>query len=107
MESVRRFVEICARKLNWNKKGTEEGIIWEGKGLSEIGIRADTGETVIKIDPNYFRPTEVDTLLGDATQAKKKLGWEPKTTLEELIDEMLQNDIHESEKESFLKKKGY
>ena len=107
MESVRRFVEICARKLNWNKKGTEEGIIWEGKGLSEIGIRADTGETVIKIDPNYFRPTEVDTLLGDATQAKKKLGWEPKTSLEELIDEMLQNDIHESEKESFLKKKGY
>ena len=107
MESVRRFIEICAKKLNWNKNGNQEGIIWKGKGLDEIGIRADTGETVIKIDSNYFRPTEVDTLLGDASLAKKKLGWEPKISLEELIDEMLQNDIQDAAKEALLKKKGY
>ena len=73
--------------------------------MDEIGIRADTGETVIKIDSNYFRPTEVDTLLGDASLAKKKLGWEPKISLEELIDEMLQNDIQDAAKEAMLKKK--
>ena len=75
--------------------------------MDEIGIRADTGETVIKIDSNYFRPTEVDTLLGDASLAKKKLGWEPKISFEELIDDMLQNDIQDAAKEALLKKKGY
>ena len=107
MESVRRFVEICAKKLKWNNKENGEGIIWEGKGLDEVGKRADTGEIVIRIDPNYFRPTEVDTLLGDASLAKKKLGWEPKTSLEELIDEMLKHDMKEAEKESILRTGGF
>ena len=61
----------------------------------------------IKIDPRYYRLTEVETLLGDATKAKKKLGWVPKITLEQLITEMISNDVDEAEKEKILKDKGF
>ena len=64
METIRTFAEICAKKLNWNKEFNGPGIIWEGKGLDEVGRRADTNEIVIKIDSRYFRPSEVDELLG-------------------------------------------
>ena len=87
-ESVRRFIEICASKLGWNNKNNL-GIIWEGEGINEIGKRADNGAIVIRIDPRYFRPTEVDLLLGDSTKAQTELGWEPKISLEELITEMI------------------
>ena len=106
-ESVRRFIELSAKALGWNKNHNEPGIIWKGEGLNEIGIRADTGKVVVKIDPRYFRPCEVDTLLGDPSKAAKELGWEATTNLEELVKEMIDNDLNESEKEFFLKNKGF
>ena len=73
------------------------------RGLNEIGKRRDTGEIVVRVDPMYFRPSEVDELKGDSTKAFKKLGWTPKTTLEELIIEMIAEDRKESLKESYIK----
>ena len=106
-KSVREFIEISSRYLDWNKKDSTKGILWEGEGINEVGKRADTGETVIRIDPRYFRPTEVQTLLGDPTKAKEKLGWVPNISLEEMIKEMIDNDIKESKKDSLLNQKGY
>ena len=100
-ESIRKFIELTAKKLNWGS------IIWEGSGLDEIGRREDTNEIVIRIDEKYFRPTEVSTLLGDPSLAKNKLGWVPKTTLEDLVAEMVEIDRKEAEKELFLVKNGY
>ena len=105
--SVRRFIELCATKLGWQSKKDGPSIIWEGKGLNEKGIRPDNGEIVIKIDSRYFRPSEVDSLLGDSNKAKEKLGWEPKFSLEELISEMIINDKEEAKKELILTKKGF
>ena len=65
MITVREFIEICAVKLKWNNSEYKKGIIWEGEGINEIGIRADTKEIIIKIDKRYFRPKEVDELVGD------------------------------------------
>ena len=92
METVRRFCELTANRLGWNKNGSN-GILWQNKGLDEIGRRADTGEIVIRIDPRYYRPTEVKELLGDATKAKEILKWEPKTTLEQLVSEMVDSEL--------------
>ncbi len=105
-ESVRKFAEISAKYLGWSKDNGS-GIVWEGEGLNEVGRRADTMEIVIKVDPRYFRPTEVDFLLGDSFKAKNELGWVPKTTLEELIKEMIDHDKEEAKKESLLKRSGY
>ena len=108
MISVRKFIEICSNRLGWNKNDSKsQGIIWEGTGLDEVGRRADTGEIVIRIDPKYFRPTEVDELLGDSKKAREKLNWEPKITLEELIHEMINKDLEEAQKESILKIQGF
>jgi len=98
-ETVREFIEICAKKLKWNTKDNESPIIWEGKGTNEIGRRADTKDIVIRVDKRYFRPTEVDILIGDSKKAFKKLGWKPKINLEELIDEMIEKDLKEAKKE--------
>ena len=100
-ESVRKFIEITAKALNWG------GIRWEGKGTDERGFRIDNNEEVIRIDRRYFRPTEVETLLGDATKAREKLGWVPNTTLEEMIKEMTEYDQELAAKEALLKNKGY
>ncbi len=100
-ESVRRFIELAANELGWG------GIIWEGEGINELGRRPDNGEIVIKIDPKYFRPTEVDSLLGDAKKAKDKLGWEAKITLEELVADMISFDLKEAAKESLLLNKEF
>ena len=104
MESVRSFVELSARALGWNKGKNEKAIIWQNKGLNEIGLRSDTGEIVIKIDKRYFRPTEVNELLGDASKAREKLGWVPKITLNELVEEMIKNDKYLAEKENIILK---
>lgn len=79
--SVKEFIEKCA--LYYGMK-----IRWEGEGLNEIGIDENTGRTVIKVDPKYFRPAEVETLLGDATKAKTVLGWEPEYSFDDLVREM-------------------
>ena len=76
----------------WSKKSNGKGIIWQGSGKDEVGIREDTGKIVIKIDERYYRPTEVEELLGDASKAFTELGWSPKTSLEELITEMIKED---------------
>ena len=107
MYSVREFIELCALQLGWNRNKEKKAILWEGSGLKETGKRADTGEVVIKIDPRYFRPTEVDELMGDSFKATEKLGWEPKITINELVKEMIEEDLKEAKKESLLKKEGY
>ena len=92
-ETVRKFVELTAKKLGWNTSKNQNGIIWEGEGLKEVGRRADTGQIVIRVSEKYFRPTEVDLLMGDSRKAKSILGWEPKVNLEDLINEMVEYDL--------------
>ena len=99
-ESVRRFIELVAEALEWG------ALEWEGEGVDEVG-RRNTGEVVIRIDPRYFRPAEVETLLGDPSKAHAKLGWKPTTTLEELVAEMVETDREEARKEAILRLKGF
>ena len=84
--TVRYFVEKTFLELGVK-------IIWKGKGLNEKGINEETGETLVKINSRYFRPTEVDLLVGDATKAKKKLGWVPKVTFDDLVKEMVKEEM--------------
>ncbi len=102
MQSVRSFIELTAKKLGW-ANDENVSIKWEGSGLKEIGRRADNGEIVIRIDPSYFRPSEVEELLGDPKYAKNKLGWEPKITLEELVQEMIDFDMRLAKNERLIK----
>jgi GDPmannose 4,6-dehydratase len=83
--SVRQFVEACAPHFDMKIK-------WEGSGLDEVGVDTNTGKTVIRIDPKYFRPTEVETLLGDSTKARTDLGWEPKYSFQDLVTEMCEHE---------------
>ena len=106
-ETVRHFIEKCALEVGWNNKKDSPGIIWKGEGINEVGIRADNGKTVVSIDPRYFRPTEVEELLGDSTKAQIELGWKPKITLEEIISEMILNDDQEARKEIILANEGF
>ena len=105
--SVREFVNYAAKEL---------GIIlrWEGKGIDEQAIVGDTGNTslkagqvIVKVDPRYFRPTEVETLLGDPTKAKEKLGWVPKITLEEMVAEMVREDLFIAQRDDLCRKEGF
>ncbi len=98
--SVREFVDAGAREL-----GIE--IDWRGKGLDEIGVDRATGKTIISVDPRYFRPTEVDSLLGDPSKAKAKLGWEAKTTFGELVAEMVREDLKEAERDNLCRSEGF
>jgi GDPmannose 4,6-dehydratase len=82
-------------------------ITWKGKGVEEKGINPDTGEIIVEVDKRYFRPTEVELLIGDASKAKKELGWEPKYTLNELIKEMVEEDIKLFERDKYLKEGGH
>ena len=106
-ESVRRFLELSANRLGWNGSSGGAGIQWEGSELEEVGRRVDTGEVVVRIDPRYFRPAEVETLLGNPSKAHKKLGWKPTTTLEELVGEMIDHDKEEARKLAHLKNEGF
>ncbi|WP_210727639.1 GDP-mannose 4,6-dehydratase [Sphingopyxis sp. PAMC25046] len=87
--SVREFVEVAGRRLGMD-------IRWEGEGVDEKGYLAD-GTCIVEVDPGYFRPTEVETLLGDATKARTKLGWVPKVDFQSLVDEMADADLVEAE----------
>jgi GDPmannose 4,6-dehydratase len=86
-ETVRRFVELAFAEL-------DREIAWEGDGVDEVGKDAKSGEVLVEIDPRYFRPTEVDLLIGDPSKAKDKLGWEAKIGLEELVSEMVRVALH-------------
>ncbi len=106
-ETVRKFIELCGNHLGWNRDKNGQSIIWRGEGIREKGIRYDTGEVVVKIDPKYFRPTEIDQLLGDSSKAREKLGWLPKYSLDQLIAEMINQDKKEAEKELILLNQGF
>jgi len=93
--SVREFVNLAAKELSMK-------IDWKGKGINEVGYL--NGKSIVKLDPRYFRPTEVENLLGDASKAKKKLGWYPKTTFKELVKEMVSEDLKLAKNEKFKKK---
>ena len=98
--SVRDFVNFA-----WNHLG--KTILWEGNGLEEKGYDSESGDLIVAIDPRYFRPSEVETLLGDPSKAKLKLGWEPKITLEELVHEMMEYDIDIAKRDSLVKEHGF
>lgn len=105
-ESVRRFIELAASQLGWASVGSPS-VVWEGSGLEEIGRRADTGDVVVRIDQRYFRPAEVQTLLGDPSLAHERLGWSPSTTLEQLVAEMVKADQLEAAMEATLRREGF
>jgi len=113
--SVRDFVNAAAKELGMN-------IRWEGKGVDEKGYLLPShasggelargpvggeGKCIVRVDPRYFRPTEVETLLGDASKAKNKLGWTPKISFDELVSEMVREDLKSAERDELIKKHGY
>ena len=106
-ESVRRFIELTAESIGWRTNKNGASIKWENKGLQEIGRRVDNGKVVVKVDPRYFRPAEVNSLLGDPSKAKDKLGWSPKTSLEDLVADMVKKDMEDARKEAYLKQHGF
>lgn len=97
--SVRDFVDAAAEELGMKVR-------WEGNGLDEKGYD-DTGKCIVSVDPRYFRPTEVETLLGDPSKAKKVLGWTPEISFKELVSEMVREDLKTAEKDELIKKHGY
>ena len=98
--SVRELIEIAARQLNISLR-------WKGRGIDEKGIDENSGQVIVAIDPQYFRPTEVNELLGDASKAKEKLGWEPRTSFEDMIAEMIQVDMEEAQKDYLCLSEGF
>ena len=80
---------------------------WSGSGVDEVGRDTKTGKTVVSVDPTYFRPTEVDLLIGDATKARKKLGWKPTLDLQQMIEEMIASDLEEARKDQYLQNAGF
>ncbi|HKU72156.1 MAG TPA: GDP-mannose 4,6-dehydratase [Burkholderiales bacterium] len=108
--SVRQFVETAAAHLGMT-------LSWESDGIDEVGVVAavrgdfacsvDVGQTIVKVDPRYFRPTEVDTLLGDASKARARLGWRPRIGFEELVGEMVREDYRSAQKDNMVKRHGY
>ncbi len=97
--SVREFVERAALLL-----GME--IHWRGSGVEEQGIDKH-GKTIVSVDPRYFRPTEVETLLGDASKAHRELGWKPRTSFDALVAEMVDEDLKEAERDALVKHHGF
>ena len=110
--SVRQFVEIAAGQLGvslaWEGKGVEERGIVEAVDPDKTGFKVLTpGDVVVKIDPRYFRPAEVETLLGDPSKAKSELGWKPCISFEELVREMICFDMEEAKRDAFCEKEGF
>jgi len=98
--SVREFVARAAAQLGFD-------IQWRGQGLKEEGVDRDTGRVLVRIDPRYFRPTEVDTLLGDASKARAKLGWRPEITFEMLLKEMVAEDLKLARRDAAITREGF
>jgi len=104
--SVRDFVNAAARELNME-------IEWRGRGVEETGVVASAeqkelvGRTIVRVDPRYFRPTEVESLLGDPGKAREKLGWVPRTSFQELVAEMVRHDLEEARREELCRREGY
>ena len=98
--SVRSFVEQAAQELGMQ-------IEWRGKSEGEQGVDTVSGNTIIRVDPRYYRPTEVDSLLGDATKAKRELGWSPEIRFEELVKEMVVSDYALAERDALIAREGF
>jgi GDPmannose 4,6-dehydratase len=98
--SVRDFVVAAGSLLNMR-------IEWRGKGVDEVGIDSISGRTLVRVDPRYFRPTEVDTLLGDPTKARQKLGWSAEVSFSELVSEMVASDLEEAKRDAMVAKEGF
>ncbi len=105
--SVRDFIDAAATQLGMR-------LAWHGSGLEETATLEQTsyegarrGQTIIRVDPRYFRPTEVETLLGDASKAHEKLGWKPSTSFSQLVTEMVQSDLDATRKYALVKKSGF
>jgi GDPmannose 4,6-dehydratase len=98
--SVREFISEAGRRLDM-------GIEWRGNGADEHGVDTRTGNAVVKVDPRYFRPTEVDTLLGDATKARTKLGWKPEHSFADLVDEMVREDLQLAKRDAAIARGGF
>ena len=98
--SVREFVTRAGAQLGMN-------IEWQGRGIDEQGVDTQTGRTVVKVDPRYFRPTEVDTLLGDATKARTKLGWKPEISFDQLVQEMVAEDSEIARRDAVIAREGF
>ena len=97
--SVREFVQRCAKLL-------ELDLTWSGSGLEEKAVDK-AGNVVVAVDPRYFRPTEVETLLGDASKAKRELGWEPRISFDELVREMVESDLKAAERDALVRRHGF
>lgn len=98
--SVREFVDLAAAEVGINVR-------WEGAGVDEKGYDATSGKCIVAVDPRYFRPAEVETLLGDPSKAKSKLGWVPKTSFQSLVSEMMQEDLKSAERDELVKRHGF
>jgi GDPmannose 4,6-dehydratase len=97
--SVRDFIDRCAARLGFE-------LTWEGEGVEEKGIDRE-GNVLVAVDPRYFRPTEVETLLGDASKARRQLGWTPRTSFDELVAEMVDADLTAAQRDALVVKHGY
>ena len=108
--SVRHFVEMAAAELGvvieWRGQGVaEQGVVGSVSGDKAPGVKA--GDVIVQVDPRYFRPAEVETLLGDPSRAHQKLGWQPITTIDQLVEEMVAFDLDQAQRHALLKKHGY
>ena len=98
--SVRDFVTRAAARLDLQLQ-------WQGEGLDEKGIEMRTGQVIVRVDPRYFRPTEVDSLLGDATRARTKLGWEPQISFDTLVQDMVDSDLEMARRDAVIRREGF
>ena len=107
--SVREFIEASARELGMQ-------LAWDGDGVAEVGrvtrveaadCAVKPGQVIVRVDPRYFRPTEVETLLGDPSKAREKLGWVPTTSFEDLVREMTQADFKSAQRDALVRSHGY
>jgi GDPmannose 4,6-dehydratase len=98
--TVREFVELAAKELGIDMR-------WQGEGPDEKGYDIGTGKCLVEVDPRYFRPAEVETLLGDASKARKKLGWTPKTSFKDLVSEMAREDLASARRDELVKQHGF
>jgi GDPmannose 4,6-dehydratase len=98
--SVREFATLAARELDMD-------LVWEGVGLLERGIDRKTGRVIVRIDPRYFRPTEVDSLLGDSSKARRLLGWAPQRSFGEMIAEMVLRDLELARRDALMRREGF
>jgi GDPmannose 4,6-dehydratase len=98
--SVREFVERAGEQLGMR-------VVWRGAGIDETGVDDVSGKTVVRVDPRYFRPTEVETLLGDSSKARAKLGWKPEISFADLVKEMVASDSEIARRDALVAREGF